>query len=82
MTKMKKGRVRKMAKTGNSAALAVFGTFAAWYVCSGTVCAGEEPVTLRVCNWEEYIDLGEWDEDEVITLDNGVVIYGDRKSVV
>ena len=64
MTKMKKGRVRKMAKTGNSAALAVFGTFAAWYVCSGTVCAGEEPVTLRVCNWEEYIDLGEWDEDE------------------
>ncbi len=78
MTKMKKGRVRKMAKTGNSAALAVFGTFAAWYVCSGTVCAGEEPVTLRVCNWEEYIDLGEWDEDEVITLDNGVVIYGER----
>ena len=25
-------------------------------------------VTLRVCNWEEYIDLGDWDEEETIDL--------------
>ena len=42
------------------------------------VHASEEPVILRVCNWEEYIDLGEWDEDEAIELDNGAVILGER----
>ena len=31
-------------------------------------------VTLRVCNWEEYIDLGDWDEDETIDLESGDII--------
>ena len=31
-------------------------------------------VTLRICNWEEYIDLGDWDEDETIGLDSGDII--------
>ena len=26
--------------------------------------AKEDVITLRVCNWEEYIDLGDWDEEE------------------
>ncbi len=43
-----------------------------------TVCASEEPVILRVCNWEEYIDLGEWDDEEMITLDDGTVIFGEK----
>ncbi|MBP5254931.1 MAG: extracellular solute-binding protein [Lachnospiraceae bacterium] len=35
----------------------------------------EEPVVvLRVCNWEEYIDLGDWEEDEVIDLESGDII--------
>ncbi len=34
-------------------------------------------ITLRVCNWEEYIDLGEWEEDEVIDLESGD-IFGER----
>ncbi len=34
----------------------------------------EPEVTLRVCNWEEYIDLGGWDEDETIDLDSGDII--------
>ncbi|MGN0818373.1 MAG: spermidine/putrescine ABC transporter substrate-binding protein, partial [Candidatus Coproplasma sp.] len=29
-----------------------------------------EVVTLRVCNWEEYIDLGGWSEDELINVEN------------
>lgn len=29
-----------------------------------------EKIVLRVCNWEEYIDLGEWDEDELIELES------------
>ena len=39
---------------------------------------GDDVVTLRVCNWEEYIDLGDWDEDEAVELENGQTIYGDR----
>ncbi len=36
-----------------------------------SAAAEEETVTLRVCNWEEYIDLGDWDEDETIELESG-----------
>lgn len=30
----------------------------------------EETLTLRVSNWEEYIDLGDWGDDELIDIDN------------
>lgn len=37
----------------------------------------DKVITLRVCNWEEYIDLGDWnEEEETIELDNGKVILG------
>ena len=29
----------------------------------------EEAIVLRVSNWEEYIDEGDWDEEEVIDLE-------------
>ncbi len=38
--------------------------------------AAEDVITLRVCSWEEYIDLGDWDEEEAIELENGEVILG------
>lgn len=31
-------------------------------------------VVLRICSWEEYIDLGGWGEDEVIDLESGDII--------
>lgn len=34
----------------------------------------EKTVTLRVCNWEEYIDEGDWDEEETIDLESGDII--------
>ncbi len=34
----------------------------------------EGPVVLRVSNWEEYIDLGDWDEEETIELESGDII--------
>lgn len=37
-------------------------------------------VTLRVCNWEEYIDLGDWDEEETIDLESGDII-GEKSMV-
>jgi len=40
--------------------------------------AKDDVIRLRVCNWEEYIDLGEWDEEELMELDNGTTIFGER----
>ena len=37
----------------------------------------DDEVVLRICNWEEYIDEGEWEEDEVIDLDSGD-IFGEN----
>ncbi|MCD7729370.1 MAG: extracellular solute-binding protein [Clostridia bacterium] len=39
-----------------------------------------DSVVLRVANWEEYIDLGGWDEDEVIDLESGE-IFGENSLV-
>lgn len=44
------------------------------------VHGAEETITLRVCNWEEYIDEGDWGEDEVIDLDSQE-IFGDSSMV-
>lgn len=41
----------------------------------------KDAVILRVSNWEEYIDEGGWDEEELIDLDNGVDVMGDRSLV-
>lgn len=43
--------------------------------------SSDEVITLRVCNWEEYIDLGDWDEEELIELDNGTEILGTNSMV-
>ena len=45
-------------------------------IIPSSVSAKEDVITIRVCNWEEYIDLGDWDEDELIELDNGTEIIG------
>lgn len=36
--------------------------------------ARQDEIVLRVCNWEEYIDLGDWDEEETIDLDSGDIL--------
>ena len=41
----------------------------------------EDPIILRVCNWEEYIDEGGWDEEELIELEGGVSILGEESMV-
>ena len=39
-----------------------------------------EKIKLRICNWEEYIDLGDWEEDEVIDLESGD-IFGENAMI-
>lgn len=34
----------------------------------------EDTLTLRICNWEEYIDEGGWEEEETIDLENKDII--------
>ena len=41
---------------------------------SGSLAEDEKTVTLRICNWEEYIDLGDWDEEETIDLESGDIL--------
>lgn len=41
----------------------------------------EDAIVLRISNWEEYIDEGDWDEDEVIDIDDETNIFGERSLV-
>ncbi len=41
----------------------------------------EDVIVLRVSNWEEYIDLGGWDEDEIIDIDDDNIIFGESSMV-
>ena len=42
--------------------------------------ASEDVTVLRICSWEEYIDEGGWDEDEVIDLESGD-IFGENNMI-
>ena len=42
----------------------IVGTFAAPLTTMAAAKDTEKPVVLRVCNWEEYIDEGGWEDDE------------------
>ena len=68
---------RSLSAAAAAAAVAVTtiaGVFMA--VPADALAAGrdEAEVVLRVCNWEEYIDLGDWDEEETIELESGDII--------
>ena len=52
-----------MAVSGAAAVTGVFNTN------SLTAVAADDTIILRVCNWEEYIDEGGW--DETIDLESG-----------
>jgi len=40
---------------------------------SAVYAAGGDPIILKISNWEEYIDQGEWGEDEAIDLDSTTI---------
>ncbi len=47
---------------------------------ASTKQAASDKIILRVSNWEEYIDEGDWGEDEIIDLDSGN-IFGENNLV-
>lgn len=42
--------------------------------CEVSAAKSDREVTLRVANWEEYLDIGGWEEEETIDLDSGDII--------
>ena len=71
--RMRRASVRAAAAAAAAAILGVSGGALAVPVQAHTSENSEE-VVLRVCNWEEYIDLGDWDEEETIELESGDII--------
>lgn len=43
--------------------------------------SSDDVIVLRVSNWEEYIDEGDWDEEEAIELEDGTVILSESSMV-
>ena len=77
---MPKGKLLPVL-TALSLVLSGFGTAAyAQSESDMTETSSKEKIVLRVCNWEEYIDLGDWGEDEVIDLDSGD-IFGENAMI-
>ena len=58
----------------------VFGTLDIKSFASEYSKSSSGEIVLKVCNWEEYIDEGDWDEDEVIDLESGD-IFGENSLV-
>lgn len=61
------------------ASLLSLATFATLTGCSSE--KEDDAIILRISNWEEYIDLGDWDEDELIDLEDGTEIIGENSMV-
>jgi spermidine/putrescine transport system substrate-binding protein len=41
----------------------------------------DDTIVLRVANWEEYIDQGEWDEEDAVELEDGTIICPQDKMI-
>lgn len=61
--------LRKCASVILSTAFAVTALAGTAQMCLTQAQAADDTITLRVCNWEEYIDEGGW--DETIDLESG-----------
>lgn len=71
---MKKLKLRILAGAIAAAVSACIGAPAA------AEAADDDTVVLRVCNWEEYIDEGGWDDEELIDLDS-MDVFGENSMV-
>ena len=63
-----------MSKKYAALLLSVTMLAAGWTAQAVYATEAGDKITLRVANWEEYIDLGEWDEEETIDLESGDII--------
>lgn len=71
---MQRNKARNFLCCVCAAVLTAAGASAAIPVTALAAEGSDKTVVLRVCNWEEYIDLGDWDEEETIELESGDII--------
>ncbi len=69
--------MRKKHKIGKAVLPLLFGIFFAAQVI-GCGEKEEDVIVLRVSNWEEYIDEGDWEEEDAIELSNGTVVFSEN----
>ncbi len=69
--------MRKKIASLTLAAALLFGTLINTVSVLPVQAASDDVITIRVCNWEEYIDEGGWDEEELIDLESGD-IFGEN----
>jgi len=54
-------------------------------VCTFLLCGcsskKEEQIVLRINNWEEYIDEGDWEEEDAVELSDGTVIFAQNSMI-
>ncbi len=81
MVYRKDRKKRQMNKGIKSFAIMLCLAGAVISTCTGCGNAGNHTLVLRIANCEEYIDEGDWDEDELIELDNGAEIIGENSLV-
>ena len=74
-------QVKREIKSLRHLLLGIFGVCGCAAVLAGCGQKDKDTIVLRVSNWEEYIDQGEWEEDEAIELENGTVIFGENSLV-
>ena len=69
--------MRKKIASLTLAAVLLFGTLISSVSVIPAQAASDDVITIRVCNWEEYIDEGGWGDDELIDLESGD-IFGEN----
>lgn len=74
-------QVKREIKSLRHLLLGIFGVCGCAAVLAGCGQKDKDTIVLRVSNWEEYIDQGEWEEDEAIELENGTVVFGENSLV-
>ena len=50
--------------------------------CSTQKSSKNDEIILRIANWEEYLDEGDWDDDEEIELENGKKDHRKENSMI
>ena len=61
--------------------ITAFAVLAASLALGGCAKTQDDVIVLRIANCEEYIDLGDWDEDEAICLEGEDPIIGENSLV-
>ena len=74
MTKRKRLTALRTAAALTAAIVLSAGALPATALAASGEGSDTKEVVLRVCNWEEYIDEGDWDEEETIELPSGDII--------